>query len=63
MTDDTPTGAMTVPRLTTKGAQFLEMPTPFPKWLQYSSHSLAYEITHPYKILQPHTLVPASLAF
>ena len=59
---------MTVPRLTKKGqkvgsAQFLETPTPSPKLLKFSSHSLTYEITHSYKNLQPHTLVPASLAF
>ena len=29
--------------------QFLEIPTPSPKELKYSSHSLAYEITHPCK--------------
>ena len=37
-------------------AQFLEIPTP--SW--NSSHSLAYEIIHPYKNWQPHTLVPFS---
>ena len=30
---------------------------PFPKLLEYSAHSLAYEITHPYKNWQPHRLV------
>ena len=34
-------------------AQFLEILTPFPEisqnFLEYSSHSLAYEIAHPYK--------------
>ena len=35
-------------------------PRPFLKYLEYSSHSLAYEITHPYKNWQPHTPVPFS---
>ena len=52
---DTPTVAMTVLRQTIKVkkwavAQFLEIPTPSPKWLEFSSHSLAHEIIHPYKI-------------
>jgi len=50
--NDSPTGAMTVPRATTKvkkWAQFLETSTPSPKYLAYSSHPLAYEITHPDK--------------
>ena len=54
---------MTVPRPTVKVkkwevAQFLEISTPSPKELEYSSHSLACEITHSYKNWQPHTLVP-----
>ena len=53
---------MTIPRLTIKVnkevlTQFLEIPTLSTKELEYSSHSLAYEMTHPYKHLQPHTLV------
>ena len=56
---------MTVPKPNIKVkkwavAQFLEIPTPSPKELEYSSHSLVYEITHPYTNWQPHTLVPLS---
>ena len=45
---------MTVPRPTIRDkmwvvAQFLEIPIPSPTYLEYSSHSLAYEITHLYK--------------
>ena len=44
---------MTIPRLTIKVnkevlTQFLEIPTLSTKELEYSSHSLAYEMTHPY---------------
>ena len=35
-------------------------PRPFPRQLEYSSHSLAYKITHHYKNWQPHTLGPLS---
>ena len=54
---DTPRGIMTVPRSTIKtktwvAAQFLEISNPSPKKLEYSSYSLAYEITHPYILLQ-----------
>ena len=63
---DTPTAPMTFPRLTTKGQKVGCGPTPrnpypFPKYSEYPSHSLAYEITHPYKNWQLHTLEP--LAF
>ena len=34
--------------------QFLEIPTPFSK-IEYSSHSLAYEITQPIKSNHPHS--------
>ena len=49
-----PTGTMTVPRPTIKDkmwvvARFLEIPTLSATYLEYSSHSLAYEITHFYK--------------
>ena len=37
-----------------------ENPYPFPKIAEIPSYSLAYEITHPYKNWQPHTLVPLS---
>ena len=37
-------------------AQFLEIPAPSPKQLEYPSYSLAYEITLPYKNWQPRTL-------
>ena len=61
---------MTVPRPSIKVkkqavAQFLEIPTPSPKQLEYSSHSLTYEITHPYKNWQPRTrgrLSPSEMA-
>ena len=51
---DTPRGAVTIPSLTIKAkkevlTQFLEIPTLSTKELEYSSHSLAYEMTHPYK--------------
>ena len=57
---------MTVPRFTTKGQKVGCGPTPrnpypFPKYSEYPSHSLAYEIIHPYKNWQLHTLEP--LAF
>ena len=41
-------------------AQFLEVPILSLEELEYSSHSVAYEITHPYKNWQPHTLEPLS---
>ena len=50
---------MAVPMATTKvkeWAQFLEISTPSPKYLEYSSHPLAYEMTHPYKNWEPRTL-------
>ena len=51
---DTPTAPMTFPRLTTNGQKVGCGPTPrnpypFPKCSEHPSHSLAYEITHPYK--------------
>ena len=54
---------MTVPRSTIKVkkwavTQFLEISTLSPKYVKYCSHSLAYEITHPYKNWQPYILVP-----
>ena len=33
--------------------QFLEIPTPCPKQLEYPSHPVAYEITQPYKTYVP----------
>ena len=61
-----PTGPMTVTKLTTKGQKVGCGPTPrnphpLPKYSEYPSHSLAYEITHLYKNWQLHTLEP--LAF
>ena len=41
-------------------AQSLQIPTASSKQLEYSSHSLVYEITLPYNNWQPHTLVPLS---
>ena len=41
--------------------QFLEIPTPFSK-IEYSSHSLAYEITQPIKSNHPHSPGPLSLS-
>ena len=48
------TRAMTVPRTTMKGQkwtglQFLEIAAPFPKSVDYSSHSFAYKITQSIK--------------
>ena len=60
--DSSPPGSP-VPRPTTKKwvmAPNRKIPTPSPKSLKYPSYSLAYEITHPYKNWQPHTLVPLS---
>ena len=51
-----PTGTLTVLRPTIKGqkvAQILEIPTPSLKWLEQSSHSLAYEITQLVKSNHP----------
>ena len=61
--NDIPTGTETVPRSTIKVkkwavAQFIEIPTPSPKRLEFSSHSLAHEITHPYKNWQISTVGP-----
>ena len=58
MLNDTPTGTMTINVKKWAVAQFLEVPILSPEELEYSSHSLAYEITHPYKNWQPHNLVP-----
>ena len=52
MINDTPAGTVTAPRLTTKGqrvgsGQLLKVSAPSPDQLEYSYHSLAYEITSP----------------
>ena len=58
MLNDTPTGTTTINVKKWAVAQFLEVPILSPEELEYSSHSLANEITHPYKNWQPHNLVP-----
>ena len=58
MLNHTATGATTSKVKKWAMARFLKIPTPFPKELEYSSHSLACEITHSYKNWQPHTKGP-----
>ena len=62
----TPTGTMTVLRLNINGQKvggspISGNPCPFSKMLEYSTHSLAYEITQPIKTNHLH--ISGALAF